>query len=100
MSGGLAEVLGRKKHANISRTSGVVGDEITGFNSDTVLGGNEVGPGANAGADSVKGVAYMGAEGGLAGALTAKEVITVEVKGDVTAGTRLVDEFRGKTRKA
>jgi hypothetical protein len=100
MSGGLVEVLGRKKHANISTTSGVVGDEITGFNSDTVLGGNEVGPGANAGADSVKGVAYMGTEGGLAGTLTAKEVITIEVKGGVTAGTRLVDEFRGKTRKA
>ena len=62
-----------------------------------MVGGNKVSPGAEGGADDMKGVMEMGTEGGLAEAAAAKEVIAEGVKGGMAARAREAGELRGET---
>ena len=59
----------------------VVGDEVVGFNGDTVMGGSEVGPRGEVGADDVEGVTDVGTEGRFVGSLAREVVVTIDIKG-------------------
>ena len=78
--------------ANVSRVGEVVGDEVAGFNGDTMMGGSEVGPGGKVGANDVEGVTDVGTEGGFVGSAAGEVVVTIEIKGVATVAGA-IDKF-------
>ena len=79
---GFWEVLGGEEvDADFSWAGEVVGDEVAGFNGDTVRGGSEVGPRGEVGADDVEGVTDVGTEGRFVGSLAREVVVTIDIKG-------------------
>jgi hypothetical protein len=96
----VVEVGGGDEEANISRASGVVEDQVVGFNGDAVAGGNKVGPGVEGRTDDMESVTDVGAEGGFTQLAAAKEVVTKRVKGGMAARARETSELGGEAGKA
>ena len=67
--------------ADVSRVGEVVGDEVAGFDGDTMTGGSEVGPRGKVGAEDVEGVTDVGAEDGFVGGTAGEVVVTIGIEG-------------------
>ena len=50
--------------------------QVAGFEGNTVAGGDKIGPGAEGGADDMKGVADVSTEGRITETAATKEVVT------------------------
>ena len=82
---GFGEVGGEEVEANVSRVGEVVGDEVVGFDGDTMMGGCEVGPRGKVGAEDVEGVTDVGTEDRFVGGTAGEVVVTVGIKGAAAA---------------
>ena len=80
--------------ADVSGVREVAGDEVAGFKGDAVMGGSEVGPRGEVGADDVEGVMDVGTEGRFVGSSAGEVVVTIEIRG-AAAVAGAVDKFRG-----
>ena len=85
--------------ANVSRTGEVVGDEVAGFNGNTMMGGSEVGPRGKMGAEDVEGVTDVGAEDGFIGGMAGEVVVAIGIEG-AAAAAGMIDKFRREAGEA